>query len=183
MAEAETGMAAAEDRQVYKVVIDAPIDVVWNTLVKTDEVLPFFFGAVCEAEGGTLKPGHRMRMVTPDRKYASVVGEVIEFSPPHRYAHTFKFTQWDDAYCTVTYELKETPGGTEFSLITTGVPAGTKTAKSMVQGGSFITQNLKSLVEKGKPLFSGRMVMMLGPVMGLMTPAACRIEHWPLDGK
>ena len=83
----------------------------------------------------------------------------------------------------MTYELKETPGGTEFSLITTGVPAGTKTAKSMAQGGSFITQNLKSVVEKGKPLFSGRMVMMLGPVMGLMTPAACRIEHWPLDGK
>ncbi|MEQ9315741.1 MAG: SRPBCC domain-containing protein [Henriciella sp.] len=183
MTEARTAPASVEDKQVYKVVIDAPIDVVWNTLVKTDEVLPFFFGAVCEAEGGRLAPGHGMRMVTPNRKYASVVGEVLEFSPPHRYAHTFKFTQWDDEYCTVTYELKETDGGTEFSLITTGVPADSKTAKSMAQGGPFITQNLKSLVENGKPLFSGRMVMMLGPVMGLMTPAACKIENWPLGRK
>ena len=177
------GAGTGEDRQVYKVMIDAPIEVVWNTLVKTDEVLPFFFGAVCEAEDGALKPGNRMRMVTPNRKYASVVGEVLEFSPPHRYAHTFKFTQWNDDYCTVTYELRETPEGVEFSLITTGVPAGTKTAKSMQQGGSFITQNLKSLVETGKPGFSGKMVMMLGPVMGFMTPAKCRIENWPLKSQ
>lgn len=182
MTEAQASAAGTEDRQVYKVVIDAPIEVVWNTLVKTDEVLPFFFGAVCEAEGGTLSPGHRMRMVTPNRKYASVVGEVTEFSPPHRYAHTFKFTQWDDDYCTVTYDLKETADGVEFLLITTGVPAGTKTAKSMAQGGGFITQNLKSLVEKGKPSFSGKMVMWLSPLMGPMTPAACRIENWPLTG-
>ena len=125
------GAGTGPDRQVYKVMIDAPIEVVWNTLVKTDEVLPFFFGAVCEAEDGALKPGNRMRMVTPNRKYASVVGEVLEFAPPHRYAHTFKFTQWDDDYCTVTYELRETPEGVEFSLVTTGVPAGMKTAKSM----------------------------------------------------
>lgn len=180
MTEGRKAPVGVDDKQVYKVLIDAPIDVVWNTLVKTDEVLPFFFGAICEAESGKLAQGRGMRMVTPNRKYASVVGEVIEFSPPHRYAHTFKFTQWDDHYCTVTYELKETPQGVEFSLITTGVPAGTRTEKSMAQGGTFITQNLKSLVEKGKPRFSGKMVMALGPVMGLMTPSACKIENWPL---
>ncbi|MGB3625056.1 MAG: SRPBCC domain-containing protein [Henriciella sp.] len=183
MNEAAKAPAKAEDKQVYKVVIDAPIEVVWNTLVKTDEVLPFFFGAVCEAQTGTLAPGNRMRMVTPNRKYASVVGEVIEFSPPHRYAHTFKFTQWDDEFCTVTYDLKETAEGVEFSLTTTGVPADSKTAKSMAQGGPFITQNLKSLAETGKPKFSGKMVMWLGPLMGMMTPAACKIENWPLTRK
>lgn len=178
----EQGQAAkaAGDKQVYKVLIKAPIETVWNTLVKTDDVLPFFFGAVCEAEGGQLAVGKRMRMVTPNRKFASVVGEVTEFSPPHRYAHTFKFTQWDDDYCTVTYDLKETADGVEFSLITTGVPAETKTGKSMAQGGPFITQNLKTLVETGKPGFSGRMVMMLGPLMGMMTPKKSRIENWPL---
>lgn len=180
MSSSETATQPAEDRQVYKVLINAPIETVWNTLVRTDEVLPFFFGAVCEAENGQLTVGHRMRMVTPNRKFASVVGKVTEFSPPHRYAHTFKFTQWDDEYCTVTYDLRETAEGVEFSLITTGVPAGTKTAKSMADGGAFITQNLKTLVETGKPAFSGRMVMLLGPVMALMTPSACRSENWPL---
>jgi uncharacterized protein YndB with AHSA1/START domain len=168
------------DKQIYKTIINAPIETVWNTLVKTDEVLPFFFGSVCETKDG-LKPGRKMRMVTPDRKFAAVVGEVLEFSPPHRYSHTMAFTQFTgEAPATVTYELKEVPGGTEFSLITTNVTAGTKTGKSMAQGGAFIVDNLKRLVETGKPAFSGRMVMMLNPVLGMLTPKACRIEHWPL---
>lgn len=168
------------DRAVYRIVIDAPIDVVWSTLVKTDEALPFFFGAVCETKDG-LKPGASMRMVTPNRKFASVVGEVLEFDPPHRYAHTMAFTPYGDEPCTVIYELKGVEGGVEFSLITENVPVGTKTEKSMADGGPFITQNLKALVETGKPAFSGRMVMMLGPIMGVMTPKISRIENWPLQ--
>jgi len=168
------------DKQIYKTIINAPIETVWNTLVKTDEVLPFFFGSVCETKDG-LKPGRKMRMVTPDRKIAAVVGEVLEFSPPYRYSHTMAFTQYvGEAPATVTYELKEVTGGTEFSLITTNVPVGTKTEKSMAQGGSFIVQNLKSLVETGKPAFSGKMVMMLNPLMALMTPKVSRSENWPL---
>ena len=169
------------ERQIYKTVINAPIETVWNTLVKTDQVLPFFFGAVCETKDG-LKPGQKMRMVTPDRKFAAVVGEVLEFSPPHRYSHTMAFTQYEgEPASTVIYELKEVPGGTEFSLITDNVPAGTRSGKSMAQGGPFIVDNLKRLVETGKPAFSGSMVMMLNPLMGMMTPRICRIENWPLQ--
>ena len=39
-----TGEGNREDRQVYKIMIEAPIETVWSLLVKTDEVLPFFFG-------------------------------------------------------------------------------------------------------------------------------------------
>jgi uncharacterized protein YndB with AHSA1/START domain len=53
-----------QEKFVWKVTINAPIETVWNTLVKQDEVLPFFFGAVCETKGG-LKPGGKMRMVSP----------------------------------------------------------------------------------------------------------------------
>ena len=55
--------AALADRAIYEVFIDAPIRIVWDTLVKTDEALPFFFGAVCDTEDG-LKPGGKMRMIT-----------------------------------------------------------------------------------------------------------------------
>ena len=34
-------------RTFTEVMIDAPIETVWSELVKTDEMLPFFFGAVC----------------------------------------------------------------------------------------------------------------------------------------
>jgi uncharacterized protein YndB with AHSA1/START domain len=122
-----------------------------------------------------------MRMVSSDKKFAAVVGEVLEFSPPYRYSHTMAFTQFEgDAPSTVTYELKAVPGGTEFSLITENVPAGSRTEKSMAQGGPFIVDNLKKLVETGRPAFSGSMVMMLNPLMGMMTPKICRIENWPL---
>ncbi|MEQ9506024.1 MAG: SRPBCC domain-containing protein [Hyphomonas sp.] len=169
---------ALAERAIYKVTIAAPIRTVWDTLVKTDEVLPFFFGAVCDAEGG-LANGKPMRMVSADRKFAIVVGEVLEFSPPHRYAHTMKFTQYPDAPCTVIYDLKEIEGGTEFTLITEGVPAGTKTEKSMVPGGVFITENLKALVETGKPKFAGRMIMAMGSMLNFAVPKICRIENWP----
>ena len=45
MAEAVTmgDSKAIADKAVYRVVINAPIDKVWAELVKTDEVLPFFF--------------------------------------------------------------------------------------------------------------------------------------------
>ncbi len=168
------------ERQIYRTIINAPIETVWNTLVRTDQVLPFFFGAVCETRDG-LKPGRKMRMVTPDRKFAAVVGEVLEFSPPHRYSHTMAFTQYEgEPASTVIYALKEVPGGTEFSLITENVPAGTKSEKSMAQGGPFIVDNLRKLVETGKPAFSGSMVMMLNPLMGLITPKISRTENWPL---
>ena len=170
--------SALAERAIYRVTIAAPIRVVWDTLVKTDAVLPFFFGAVCDAGGGLAK-GKPMRMVSADRKFAIVAGEVLEFSPPHRYAHTMKFTQYPDAPCTVIYELKEIEGGTEFTLTTEGVPAGTKTEKSMVPGGVFITENLKALVETGKPKFAAQMIMAMGPLLNFTVPKACRIENWP----
>ncbi len=168
------------EKSIYKVIINAPIETVWAELVKIDEVLPFFFGSVCKTTGD-LSIGSSIAMETPNGKYRSVVGKVLEFSPPHRYAHTFKFTGHDDPPCTVTYDLKETPEGVEFSLITTNVPAGTKTEKGMAQGGKFIVDTLKSVAETGRPSFGGR--MMLG-MMGLFqpfTPKVCKSDNWPFD--
>ena len=166
------------EKFTWKVTINAPIETVWNTLVKTDEVLPFIFGAVCETKDG-LKPGQKMRMVSKDRRHAIVFGEVKEFNPPHRYSHTMSFTQNEgEEPAFTTYDLKEIPGGTEVTLTTLVDPA-TKTGK-MVASGSFITDNLKAVVETGKPNFMGAMIMAMNPLMGFMTPKVCRIEKWPL---
>ncbi len=170
----------SDDKMIYKVIINAPIETVWAELVKTDEVLPFFFGSICRTTGERTI-GSPIAMETKSGKYRSVVGKVLEFSPPHRYSHTFKFTGYDDPPCTVTYELQEIDGAVEFSLITTNVPAGTKTEKGMAQGGKFIVETFKSVVEKGKPSISKQ--MMLG-MMGLMepfTPKACASENWTFD--
>jgi len=170
----------SDDKAIYKVIINAPIETVWAELVKTDEVLPFFFGSVCKTTG-QLEIGAPIAMQTKNGKYRSVVGEVLEFSPPFRYAHTFKFTGYDDAPCTVTYDLKEVEGGVEFSLTTTNVPAGTKTEKGMAQGGKFIVETFKSVVEKGKASFGGRAMLAMMGLFDPFTPKVSRSENWSFD--
>ncbi|WP_370335229.1 SRPBCC domain-containing protein [Parvularcula marina] len=168
------------EKAVYKVLINAPIDKVWSELVKTDEVLPFFFGAVCRTEQG-LTVGQPMAMETPNGKYRSVVGKVLEFTPPHRYSHTLKFTNFGDAPCTIVYDLKEVEGGVEFTLTTLGAIPGSKTAKSMAQGGKFIVETFKSVVETGKPSFGTRMMLGMMGMMGPFTPKVCLTENWTFD--
>ena len=175
-----TSQKHATDKAIYKVLIDAPIETVWSALVKTDEVLPFFFGSVCKTTG-ELKVGTPMAMETLNGKYRSVVGEVLEFSPPHRYSHTFKFTAYDDLPCTVTYVLKETSEGVEFSLITTNVPVETKTEKGMAQGGTFIVNTFKSMVEDGRPSIGSRMMLAMMRAFQPFTPNSCKTENWPFE--
>lgn len=177
----DAGAAAVAEKSIFRVHIEAPIQRVWDTLVKTDEVLPFFFGAVCRTPRGRLEVGSPMAMRTPDNKYTAVVGKVLAFEPPHRYSHTLIFTQFSDDPATVTYELREVDGGTEFTLTQTNVPAGSKTEKSMNQGGTLIVNTLKGLAETGKAPFGTRLILGLISLMRPLTPAACRSEHWSFE--
>ena len=166
-------------RQVYRVVIEAPIQEVWETLTRQGERLPFGFDSVLHTTG--LAPGAPIRMRTASGKYTGVVGEVLEIDPPYRYSHTFKFTALDDSACTVIYELKETDGGTEFTLITENVPPGTKSASYMASGGDFITKTLKGVIERGRPPLKSRLILLMCHLTEWMSPARSRSEHWPLD--
>ena len=166
-------------KSMFRVFIKAPIDRVWAELTRTDVVLPFFFNSRLETTALAVGAPVRMRSGN-NGQYTGVVGEVLEFDPPHRYAHTFKFTTLDDPPYKVTYLLKEVEGGTEFTLINEDVPAGTKTEKYMTQGGQFIVDNLKAIIETGRPTFGGRMALMMMRLSQPFTPAAARSENWPL---
>lgn len=169
------------ERSFYRVTIHAPIHKVWAEITRTDSVLPFFFNSVCKTPG--LEVGAPVRMVSKNGKFAAVVGDVLEFDPPYRYAHSFQFASLDDPPCVVRYVLKEVAEGTEFTLIAEGVPAGTKSEKYMESGGHFITANLKAYVETGKPTPGGRFALIMMGLTAPLTPARCRIENWPFDRK
>ncbi len=171
-----------QNKRVAKIIIYAPIETVWNELVKTNRPQPFFFGAECRTDG-QLGNGAPIRMTSPNGKHVSVAGTITVFEPPFRYGHTFQFTNLDDPPCHVTYELKEVEGGTEFSLITEGAIPGSKTEKSMAQGESYITQNLKSFIETGKPTTGGRMILAMIKLMTPFSPKATLVENWPMDKK
>ena len=97
-------------------------------------------------------------MRTGSGKHTLVVGEVLECSPPHRFVHTHRFTQYDDPLCQVSYDLKEVPGGVQVTLRVAGVTAGSKTAKDMASGGTMIVNALKAICETGKPGVATRLI-------------------------
>ena len=170
---------AYAEKSINRTFINAPVETVWSTLVATDKPLPFFFGSVCDTKDG-LKKGAKMRMLHPNGKIAMIVGDVLEFEPPYRYSHTFKMTNLQDDPCTVTYELREKDGGTEFDLIIENAIEGSKLHKEMLGAQGFISKNLKAMAETGKPAFTGKLVSLMSPMMALIAKSEQKVEHWPL---
>jgi uncharacterized protein YndB with AHSA1/START domain len=167
-------------RLVSKVVIKGRIEDVWREITKTDEPQQAMFNAKMHRIG--LVPGSPIQMRTPNNKYTSVVGEILEVDPPRRLSHTMKFTPYDDPYCRVTYDLEEVEGGVQFTLTSDEIPPNTKTAKDMARGGDFIVKTLKQIVEKGRPALSTRMLYAVFTVLGpLMTPQKSQASNWPLE--
>ena len=169
------------EKAIFKVFIRGTMDSVWREITKTDELQKCMFNMRLETDG--LRPGGQIRMRSPSGKNTGVVGEIIEFQPPHRYVHTFRFTQFDDPPCTVIHELQEVPGGVEYTLTHENLPAGTRTARQMNQGGRMICNTLKAVVEQGRPTFGVRLLHVLFKILDPLTPKKCRSENWPLDRK
>jgi uncharacterized protein YndB with AHSA1/START domain len=163
----------------FRVHIAAPPDAVWQEITRTDAPIAAFFNS--QMYVSRLAPGARLAMRSPDGRYTGVVGEILEHDPPRRFAHTFKFTSYDDPECVVVYDLAEEAGGTLFTLTIRDLPLGTRTGKQMVQGGKLITSTLKSVLETGRPSFGTRMLFVLFKLMAPFTPKKSRSEHWPID--
>lgn len=167
-----------KEKAVFEVFIEGSIEDVWKEITKTDEIQGAMFNTRMHTDG--LKPGGKIRMRSGNGKYTAVVGEVTEFDPPHRYAHTFRFTNFDDPPCMVIYDLKQEGSGVRFTLTVDDMPSGTKTAKQMKQGGTMIVNTLKAIIETGRPTFGIRMLYVLFKLMEPFSPASTRSENWPL---
>jgi uncharacterized protein YndB with AHSA1/START domain len=169
-----------ETQAMFRIVIQGSIDAVWREITRTDAPIPAFFNSRMHV--ARLAAGSKLAMRTPDGKYTVVVGEILECDPPRRFSHTFKFTNHDDPYCQVTYDLEEVEGGVAFTLTISDLPVGTKTAKQMLQGGTMIANTLKRVIETGKPSFATRLLFGVFKLMAPMTPKKCLSENWPING-
>ncbi len=168
------------EKQIYRVVIEAPIETVWSELVNTQSPRPFFWNARWDTKSG-MAAGARYRMASNNDKVVAVIGDIIEMDPPNKMVTSFQLTSLPDPASTVTYLLKTVDGGTEFQLITEHIVAGSKSEKSMADGGKFIVENFKAYVETGKVTFSAQMMLAMFSLMAPMTPKALRAENWPLE--
>jgi uncharacterized protein YndB with AHSA1/START domain len=170
---------STENRLVSKIVIAGSQQAIWRELTKQGEPQAAVFNAWLHAQ--SLAPGHRIQMRTASGDKVIVVGEVLEFDPPNRFVHTFRFTQYDDPPCTVIYELRPVEGGIEVSLIVENLPVGTRTARSMVSGSRNILETLRRVVETGRPSFGKRLMYGLFDRMEFVLPKRCDASHWPLE--
>jgi hypothetical protein len=168
---------SAPDR-LFRIHIQAPIERVWRELTKTDEAQGAVFNAWLVST--VLGEGAPLQMRTGSGKNVIVDGHVLVHKPFTHFAHTHRFTQYDDPLCEVHYLLKETADGVEVTLRVVGLPEGTPTAKSMASGGDFILKHLKRLAEgRGLPLSTRLMYALMG-AMEFVLPKRCRSAHWPL---
>ena len=165
-------------KAVFRVVVNGSIDAVWRELTKQGEAQAAVFN--CWLHAQALAVGNEMQMRTGSGKYAMVVGRITAFEPPHRFAHTFRFTQYDDPECEVIYQLKELPAGVECILTVDRMPVGTKTAKDMQGGGSMITNTLKAVVETGKPSLATRLMYFVFANMEFVLSKKSQVQNWPM---
>lgn len=166
------------ERAVFRIRIKGTVDDVWQELTRTDGLQRAMFNSRLHTDG--IQPGGQLRMRSPSGKFTSVVGEYLEVHDKVRLSHTFRFTNYEDPECTVIYELQEVDGEVELTLTTENLPVGTKTAKQMKQGGAFIVNNLKAIVETGKPTFGARLLFVLFKLLEPLNPKRVLSTNWPI---
>ena len=171
---------AEANKAVFRIVINGTMEAVFRELTKTGEPQGAVFNSMLTLDAPGLVRGRKMQMRTVSGRHAVVTGEVVEHDAPTRFAHTHRFTQYDDPYCTVVYDLKKVAGGVEVTLTVENIPAGTGTAKEMMKGGDFILKNLKAIVETGHPPFGTRLMYAMFGALEFVLPAKTKSENWPL---
>jgi hypothetical protein len=167
-------------KAVFRIVINGSQDAIFRELTKTDSPQGAVFNAMLTLPSPDLVAGKPMQMRTVSGRHTMVLGEVVEYDPPHRFVHTHRFAQHDDPICKVVYELKPVAGGIEVTLTVEDIPVGTKTATEMQRGGMFILNNLKAVVETGRPPVGTRLMYLMFDWLEFMLPKKTRSERWPL---
>jgi len=163
-------------KAIFKVFIQGTAEQVFHEITKTDEIQKAIF--FCQMHADSFEPGSTVTMRSANGKYVAMIGKILEYAPHTRFAHTLKFTQLDDPECTVVYDIAPRDSGVELTLTVENMPMGTKTAKNMASGGTMICNNIKSIIETGKPSLGYRMLGVLFKLMAPLTPKKCRTENW-----
>jgi hypothetical protein len=172
---------AEPGKAVFRIVINGTMEAVFRELTKTGEPQGAVFNSMLTLDQPGLVRGRKMQMRTASGRHAIVVGEVVEHEAPTRFAHTHRFTQYEDPSCTVVYDLRKVEGGVEVTLTVENIPAGTGTEKEMTKGGDFILKNLKAIVETGRPPFGTRLMYAMFGALEFVLPAKTKSGNWPLN--
>lgn len=143
--------------QVCSIVINVPVETVWDEITRTGSVQRPLYNTVLDID---LRPGGRLRYSSPDRKRVFVAGEVLEVDPPRKLRHTYIFTMKPEPVTEVTWLLEPVSEGCRVTVRHAGWTT-EKDARKHGAGWVEILGLLKSELEvgdiPGKTRFAYRM--------------------------
>ena len=138
---------------VYSVYVKANADRVWRAITDGVETERYYYGT---RVGSDWTPGSRIVYKYPDGSIAAD-GEVLEVDPPRRLAMTFH-ARWDpeieaEGPVRMTWEIEPAgDGSSKVTVVTSGMPAGSRTEREFSGGIVFIVSGLKTYLETGESL-------------------------------
>jgi DNA-binding transcriptional ArsR family regulator/uncharacterized protein YndB with AHSA1/START domain len=144
--------AVAQLQHVHVVHIRTTPEKLWAALTQPELTRQYYYHTDVITDW---KIGSRIEYlrVAPDgKKEIALAGEVLEFAPHTRLAHTFSFPSNDDEPTKVTYELEPIGEMVKLTMTHEGFAGETKTYQSIKGGWTPIFDGLKSLLETGKAL-------------------------------
>ena len=133
------------DDRIYEVEVSATPDAAWKALTDPDTVRKYYFDT---APRTTWEIGSPIEFVDDDGD-AQIVGEVLEFEPPVRLAHTFIATWYGerDDQGSLHWEVTPTDDGCRITLIHRGAKAETREGSETADGSRHLIDALKELLE------------------------------------
>lgn len=133
------------DDRIYEVAVDASAADAWAALTDPDTVRRYYFGT---APRTTWEVGSQIQFVDDDGD-PQIIGEVLEFEPPTRLAHTFVATWYGepDDQGSLHWEITPAGDGCRITLIHRGAKADTREGSETADGSRELIEALKVLLE------------------------------------
>ncbi len=156
------------------IVINVPLQAVWDEITKTGSVQKPLFNTVLDID---LRPGGSLRYLSADRSRVFIAGEVLEVEAPRKLRHTYIFTMSPEPITEVTWELEEVPEGCRVTV----THAGWTTQKDVDKHGAGwvqILDLLKSQLENGDIPAKTKLIYMLQGWFMWAMPAATKAKNW-----
>jgi uncharacterized protein YndB with AHSA1/START domain len=139
--------------QVYRVIIKAKAEQVWEAITKPEFTAGYYFGTRVET---TLEPGSAIVYHSRSGDGIDIEGEIVESDPPRRLVHTFRSLWGDDLAVEppsrVTWEIEPADGGVSQLTVTHDQLERSPKTAEQVSGWLYIISGLKTLLETGKPM-------------------------------
>ena len=164
----------ASIEHVLSIEIKAPVRRVWDEITKTGGIQRPFYNTVLHTD---FEPGGRLRYSSEDGKRVFVVGEIVEVQPPTLFSHTYKFTQREEPFTLVTWQLEETATGCRVTLTHGGFTDQSWKPEKVGAGWQEILGLLKVELETGDIPFKTKVMYGMMNAMMFMMPKSTKAEE------